>query len=141
VAPPPDVRAPPPLPIPPVEKRVETPAPPVITQAPPAPAPPRPSVITNPDWLRKPSGDDLARFYPDRAQRTETNGQATISCSVTASGTLTNCSIVSETPADYGFGDAALKLSRTFRMRPKTSDGNPVEGGTVRVPIVFRVPS
>ena len=142
MAPPPDVTPPPPLPIPPVEKRVETTAPPVISQAPPVPTnpPARASVVTRPDWARKPSGDDMARYYPDRAQRMEVSGRATISCTVTAKGTLEGCSVVSESPADMGFGDAAIRLSRLFRMKPKTLDGAPVDGGQVTVPLVFQVP-
>jgi protein TonB len=59
---------------------------------------------------------------------------------VTAKGTVAGCSVVSESPADYGFGDAAIKLSRGFRMKPKRADGSPVEGGIVTIPIVFRLP-
>jgi protein TonB len=39
-----------------------------------------------------------------------------------------------------GFGDAALGLSSLFHMRPMTKDGRPVSGGTVRIPIMFRLP-
>lgn len=81
----------------------------------------------------------MARYYPDRALRREVAGKATISCSVRANGTVTDCSIVSEDPEDYGFGAAAIKLSTKFRMKPKRADGTPVEGGTVRIPIVFRL--
>jgi protein TonB len=143
IAPPPDVTPPPPLPIPPVKERVEQTAPPIISSAPPAPvtAPPaRASVVTRPDWARKPNADDMARYYPDRAQRMEVGGRATIRCTVNAKGSLENCSVVSESPADYGFGDAALKLSRLFRMKPKTLDGAPVDGGEITVPITFQVP-
>ncbi|WP_304167839.1 energy transducer TonB [Phenylobacterium aquaticum] len=130
-----DVPQIPPLPVPPVEKHIEEPKPP-------APAPPvtRPSVITNPDWARRPSGDDISRYYPDRASRMSQDGRATISCSVTAKGTLENCDVVSEDPADFGFGDSALRMSKLFKMKPKTADGAPVEGGTVRIPIRFTLP-
>jgi protein TonB len=50
-------------------------------------------VITQPDWLRKPTGEDMARYYPDRAQRMNIEGRATISCTVTANGTLSNCTV------------------------------------------------
>ena len=125
----------PPLPVPPVEKRIEEPKPPA-----PAPEPPRPSVITNPDWARKPSGEDIARYYPDRALRMEVEGKATLSCKVSAKGTLEGCSVVSEDPADQDFGSAALRMSKLFKMRPQTRDGAPVEGGTVRIPLSFRLP-
>ena len=132
----PDVPSIPPLPVPPVERRIEEPRPPAA----PPPEPPRPSVITNPDWLRRPSGDDINRYYPDRASRMEVEGRATLSCTVNARGTLDGCSVVSEEPADMGFGDAAMKMSKLFKMRPQTKDGQPVDGGTVRIPIRFSLP-
>jgi len=125
----------PPLPVPPVEKRIEEPKPPA-----PAPPPARASVITNPDWLRRPSGEDIARYYPDRAQRMSVEGRATLTCTVTAKGTLENCSVVSEDPADQDFGSSALRMTKLFKMRPKTNDGAPVEGGTVRIPLRFVLP-
>lgn len=132
----PDVPTIPPLPVPPVERRIEQPEPP---RAPP-PEPPRPSVITNPDWLRLPSGDDINRYYPDRAQRMEVEGRVTLNCSVTAKGTLESCSISNEDPNNMGFGDAAMRMTRLFKMRPQTKDGQPVSGGQVRIPIRFSLP-
>lgn len=104
-----------------------------------APAP-HPEVMTNPDWLRRPSGEDLMRYFPDRAQRAMVEGRATISCSVTDKGALADCSVIEESPVDYGFGDAAVKLGALFKMRPQTRNGQPVAGGTVRIPIRFVVP-
>jgi protein TonB len=126
----------PPLPVPPVEHHIEEPKPP----APPPPEPPRPSVITQPDWMRRPNPEDLARYYPERAQRMGVSGSATISCTVTAQGTLSDCSVVSEDPADGGFGEATLRISKYFKMRPMTRDGAPVSGGTVRIPLRWVMP-
>jgi protein TonB len=108
----------------------------------PAPKPPeRTQVITNPDWLRQPNGDDLARYYPEQAQRQGVAGQATIDCAVSEAGSLVGCSVTAESPKASGFGGAALKMAGAFRMRPMTRDGAPVAGGRIRIPIRFVMPN
>lgn len=109
---------------------------------PPPPAGPPPNwIITNPIWDRKPSGEDVFRHYPARARLVGLDGKAIIACSVKDTGALTGCTVVSESPSGYGFGDAAIVLSTRFRMKPMSANGAPVEGLTVRIPMVFRNPN
>ncbi len=107
--------------------------------APPAPGV-RVSVITNPDWLRKPTGEEMMALYPQAAADNGVEGRALIRCTVSARGTLVDCFIVSEDPPGAGFGAAALAMTPSFLMRPMTKDGSPVDGGRIQIPIAFRLP-
>lgn len=99
-----------------------------------APAP----VITQPDWEKRPRGDDFVRVYPAVAFRKGLSGRATLSCQLSVEGTLQRCAVVAESPVGVGFGQAALELAAQFRMKPQLVNGRPVGGATIRFPIVFQ---
>lgn len=91
-----------------------------------------PTLITNPRWLRQPR--DLARYYPARPLARNITGEVVLECLVDTNGVL-NCAVASETPANWGFGDAALRIARDYRMVPAMQDGQAVEGRyRMRVP-------
>ena len=99
-----------------------------------------PPVITNPHWLRQPTADEFADAYPPRALIAEKSGFASLACTVTASGALTDCSVAEETPAGWGFGAAALSLAKRFKLVPRQEDGRAVGGAMIRIPIRFVLP-
>lgn len=92
-------------------------------------------------WRMKPSGGDMAAIYPPKAQREEKAGWAVIECQTLASGDLKDCQLLGEAPANYGFGDAALKLASKFKLDPKKNDPAELAGGVVTIPILLLTPT
>jgi protein TonB len=52
---------------------------------------------------------------------------------------MADCVVLREAPSDEGFGEAALKLTPRFLMRPPTRNAVPVGGAIVRLPLSFRL--
>jgi protein TonB len=143
---PPKPQPPKPLPPRPIEP-TPTISGPVDFTAPPEPAPfpvgpvaastSGPIVITRPDWLQRPTPEVLATYYPARARERGREGVAQLDCLVRVDGRL-DCVVTSETPANWRFGEAALRISRDYRMVPATRDGVPVEA-TYRMRVPFNL--
>lgn len=111
-------------------------APAATNPGPAAPPAPGPRQITNARWLERPDGSTFSRYYPERALTRSRAGKVVLDCLVGADGRIA-CEVVSEDPRGWGFGPAALQISKSFRMAPQLEDGQPTEGGRVRVPLRF----
>jgi protein TonB len=94
-----------------------------------------PPNIVDPHWVRVPR--NLDRYYPRRALERGMEGSVTLNCAVDTGGRL-HCAVLSETPQNWGFAEAALRISRDYQMVPATRDGVAVQGRHQMV-IPFRV--
>jgi periplasmic protein TonB len=123
---------------------VETPAPPTENLSPPTETVipsdvvavlTGPVEITDPRWTRRP--ENLERYYPRRALDRGIEGAVTLDCLVLVSGAL-DCAVASETPRGWGFGAAALRISRDYTMVAAMRDGAAVEARyRMRVPFAI----
>ncbi len=93
------------------------------------------SIATNADWVLRPDGAAFQRLFPLAARKEHLSGRSTMQCDIAASGFLSNCRIVEETPQGKGFGEATLKLSRFFMMVPAVLDGHTKDDSKVDVPV------
>lgn len=94
-------------------------------------------IDTPPDWLKRPTPNDLMAVFPTEALRRGRSGEALISCTVTVQGALADCIVLSEHPEASGFGAAAIALTPQFLMKPATRNGRATES-TARFPINFK---
>lgn len=94
-----------------------------------------PPAVGKPTWVKLPSREQLSAAMP----KSSTPGQirVTLDCLIGPDGSTTDCKVVSEDPADRGFGPAALGLSPYFKMTVWTMEGLPTVGARVRIPLRF----
>lgn len=90
--------------------------------------------IVSPSWLTRPRHPE--RRYPSAAFAAGIAGEVELDCAVAVDGRL-DCTIASETPSDWGFGEAALALASEHVMAPPTQNGAPARGH-YRMRIPFR---
>lgn len=97
-------------------------------------------LVTDPIWTKKPTGEDIARAYPDAAMRGNLHGSVILTCTMTDAGPLAECEVEEGEAPGMGFGAAALELSKKFRARKVDTSGQPVAGRPVKLPIRFVLP-
>jgi TonB family protein len=85
-----------------------------------------------PEVLAQPTADELAAAYPPSAKSQKIEGEAVVSCTVTAEGVPTDCKAESEKPEGMGFGAAAVAVAPLALVRPARRDGT-------RVPAPFEM--
>ncbi|HEX8233262.1 MAG TPA: energy transducer TonB [Caulobacteraceae bacterium] len=80
-----------------------------------------------PEWLVKPTEEQIWWAYPPTAGRSLMGGKARIRCRVQTNGLASGCEVLSEDPPGWGFGAAALGMTSLFRFSPRIHGGKPVE--------------
>ena len=89
-----------------------------------------------PEWVAKPSWEDLQAVWPRDALKDGIDGRVVLSCTVTTLGLLEACTVREETPPGEGYAAAALLLTPSFVLKPATQNGKPVQT-TIGVPVSF----
>jgi hypothetical protein len=84
-----------------------------------------------------PTSADILANYPDAALKRGTKGSASIKCRVADDLTLTKCAVSDETPAKWGFGAAALNVSKLFKVAPKDDLGGNPKGVSINLSLQF----
>lgn len=96
-----------------------------------------PRIINDPIWRRTPNDAERHAAFPEAATYQEVNGRVDLRCLVQGDGHLTDCTVLLETPPEFGFGQAALKVAPKYQIAPQAADGAPTAGGLVRFTLEF----
>ncbi len=91
-----------------------------------------------PEWERRPTGPDFARNYPSDALDRAVPARVELCCTPREDRTL-DCSSGFAWPTTYPFDRAAVAISRSFRMTPKSYAAfQATPGAWLQIPITFR---
>jgi protein TonB len=77
--------------------------------------------------------------FPPEAMRRRASGWVDVRCTATTAGVPASCSVVEETPATLGFGQAGIRVVRRGRLNPATL-GPSDEDRTFTVRVPFNAP-
>lgn len=96
--------------------------------------------VTRPEWTMLPTPAQFQAAFPEAASKAGVlKAKAVMNCTAAPGGVLADCQAGSEEPGGYGFAAATLPLASAFRLKTWTTDGQPVVGGKVRVPIRYEL--
>jgi TonB family protein len=95
--------------------------------------------LTTRDVTLKSKDYGLQRFFPEEALRHNIRGLATILCTVSQDGSLTDCSIACESPTGHWFGEATLRMAPYLRLEPTAKDGSATAGRAFIFPMFYNI--
>jgi TonB family protein len=99
-------------------------------------------LIGKPQWTALPTGEAMIGAYPAAATAAKAGtARVQMRCVIAEDGGATACVLVSETPEELGFGDAALSLAPHFRLSVWSDEGLPIVGGQVIIPLRYEPPA
>ena len=78
----------------------------------------------------------MADVYPGQALFESKEGRATLVCRARSDGVISGCAVEAEEPAGYGFGAAAISLSKRIKAGPCSG----AESESIRIPLKFVPP-
>ena len=96
--------------------------------------------MTNAPWQVVPTAAQTAAAWPSAAPASLATGHAMLRCRLRFDTSLAACTVISEDPADRGFGEAALRLSAQFRVRPGMAEADTIAAARIKVPFTFTNP-
>lgn len=90
--------------------------------------------VTDIVWIRRPIPE-----FPERAVQARVwAGDVRVRCSLTRAGRFADCQVIEETPAQAGFGPAALSAMRSARFEPAAAGPQP--GDAYEATLRFQAP-
>lgn len=93
-----------------------------------------------PIWIKQATTQDWADYYPRTARSVSGRMEVILSCLVTPKTRVQACRLVDERPRGYGIGDAVLKMSKVFRVKPPMVGGQPRYDVRVGIRMVLTPP-
>ncbi len=89
-------------------------------------------------WTRFPDANALGQYYPSRAADNEVEGAATVKCTVLDKAGRVHCTALSESPGNYGFGPATVRMVQD-KGRVDTTQGDVKIGSVLRTTVKWQL--
>jgi TonB family protein len=94
--------------------------------------------MSRPVWTSQPGPEAMRAVFPPRALAAGMGkARVVLSCEIGPQGGLADCRVSSEEPKDLGFGQAALALSRGYRVQRWSDEGLPTVGQAINIAIGY----
>jgi len=98
------------------------------------------TVTGSPSLMAIPTNLELGAAFPRPARRAGVGqSRAAMDCTVAPGGSLSSCTVVRESPTGVGVAAGAMQLAPKYKVSLWSSDGLPVIGSTVRVPVSYEL--